>query len=147
MRNYRGPIIHIGYHKTGTTWFQDIFYPAVRNRRYLPRAVARAAFLEAGALHFEPDQARHRLGQDRDDIILCEENLSGGLHNGGLAGNLSKDVAGRIHDTLPGAQIVIFVRDPCSAIASAYLQYVKGGGTFGIHRYLFGRDRLGPVAP
>lgn len=146
MRN-RGPIIHIGYHKTGTTWFQDIFYPAVRNRRYLPRAVARAAFLDPAALHFCPRAAQRHLGPDRDDLILCEENLSGGLHNGGLAGNLSKDVAGRIKATLPDAQIVIFVRDPCSAIASAYLQYVKGGGTHGVHRYLFGRDRLGPVAP
>lgn len=146
MRN-RGPIIHIGYHKTGTTWFQDIFYPTVRNRRYLARATARAAFLDPGALHFDPADARARLGPEPDDIILCEENLSGGLHNGGLAGNLSKDVASRIKTTLPNAQIVIFVRDPCSAIASAYLQYVKGGGTYGVHRYLFGQDRRGPVAP
>lgn len=143
----RGPIVHIGYHKTGTTWFQDCFYPAVRNRRYLPRSVARAAFLEPAALHFDSDAARALLVPDCDRIILCEENLSGGLHNGGLAGNLSKDVASRIKATLPDAQIVIFVRDQCSAIASAYIQYVKGGGTYGARRYLFGRDRLSPVAP
>lgn len=140
-------IVHIGYHKTGTTWFQDSFYPAVRNRSYIHRATVRAAFLNAGALHFDPADARARLGIAPDDAILCEENLTGGLHNGGLAGNLSKDVADRIRRTLPDAQIVIFVRDPLSAIGSAWLQYVKGGGTFGLHRYLFGRDRLSPVAP
>lgn len=142
-----GPIVHIGYHKTGTTWFQDCFYPAVRNRRYAHRSVARAAFLDAGALHFDSDVARRRLGKDCERLILCEENLTGGLHNGGLAGNLSKDVAQRIKLTVPDAQIVIFVRDPCAAIASAYLQYVKGGGTYGVRRYLFGRDRFSPVAP
>lgn len=39
------------------------------------------------------------------------------------------------------------MRDPLSAIVSAWLQYVKGGGTFGLRRYLFGRDRFSPVAP
>lgn len=143
----RGPIVHIGYHKTGTTWFQDIFYPAVRNRPYIPRATVRAAFLACGALDFDADRARRILGAHADHALLCEENLTGGLHNGGLAGNLSKDVAYRLASTLPDAQIVIFVRDPVAAIASAWLQYVKGGGTFGLHRYLFGRDRLSPVAP
>lgn len=142
-----GPIVHIGYHKTGTTWFQERFYPMVRNRRYIPRATARAAFLASGALHFDPAAARAHLGEAPEQAILCEENLTGGLHNGGLAGNLSKDVADRILRTLPDAQIVIFVRDPLSAIVSAWLQYVKGGGTFGLRRYLFGRDRLSPVAP
>jgi hypothetical protein len=142
-----GAIVHIGYHKTGTTWFQDIFYPAVRNRPYIPRATVRAALLAPGALHFEAAQARALLGTECDNALLCEENLTGGLHNGGLAGNLSKDVAHRIHATLPDAQIVLFVRDPVDAIASAWLQYVKGGGTFGLHRYLFGRDSLSPVAP
>ncbi|HUD92486.1 sulfotransferase [Sphingobium sp.] len=142
-----GAIVHIGYHKTGTTWFQHVFYPAVRNRNYLPRRTTRAAFLAPGALHFDPAEARHILGQDRNRAILCEENLTGGLHNGGLAGALSKDVAHRLHAALPDADIVIFVRDPVSAIGAAWLQYVKGGGTFGLNRYLFGRDRLSPVAP
>ncbi|WP_255406146.1 sulfotransferase [Novosphingobium sp. CF614] len=142
-----GPIVHVGYHKTGTTWFQESFYPAVRNRTYRSRLAARAALLDVGALHFDPAAARAALGDDLERMVLCEENLSGGLHNGGLAGNLSKDVACRIRAALPGAQIVIFVRDPCSAIASAYLQYLKGGGTYSVRRYLFGRKRLSPAAP
>ncbi|MGC4250642.1 MAG: sulfotransferase [Sphingobium sp.] len=143
----QAPIIHIGYHKTGTTWFQQCFYPAVRNRVYRSREVARKAFLDPGALHFSANAARSVLGDELNRLILCEENLSGGLHNGGLAGNLSKDVASRIRATLPDAHIVVMTRDPCSAIASAYLQYVKGGGTYGVERYLFGREKLGPRAP
>ena len=31
------PIVHIGYHKTATTWFQKHFYPCVRNARFVAR--------------------------------------------------------------------------------------------------------------
>lgn len=141
------PLVHIGYHKTATTWFQRSFYPLVAGRRYVPQPLVRRALLEPHALHFDPDRARQLLGDRLDDIILCEENLTGGLHNGGLAGCLSKDMAGRIKATLPNAHIVVFVRRQVDAIASAYVQYVKGGGTHGVERYLFGRDYLGPKAP
>jgi hypothetical protein len=141
------PIVHIGYHKTATTWFQRRFYPALAGRRYVERRTVREALLLPGALQFDPAAARRHLGRDLGSAILCEENLSGGLHHGGLAGCLSKDVAERIRATLPDARIVIFVRDQADAIASAYVQYVKGGGTHGLDRYLFGRGRLGPNAP
>lgn len=45
-------IIHIGYHKTATNWFQRIFYPQVTSHQYLHRKRARAAFLGASALRF-----------------------------------------------------------------------------------------------
>jgi len=141
------PLVHIGYHKTATTWFQRHVYPRVEGRRYVPQPVTRRALLAPHALHFDAGMARRQLGGDTRGIILCEENLSGALHNGGLAGCLSKDVAGRIRATLPDARIIIFVRRQVDAIASAYVQYVKGGGTHGVERYLFGRDFLGPNAP
>ncbi|MHA3793012.1 sulfotransferase [Sphingomonas sp. YL-JM2C] len=141
------PLVHIGYHKTATTWFQRCFYPRVEGRRYVPQPLVRRALLDPHALHFDPATARRLLGDGLDTAILCEENLSGGLHNGGLAGCLSKDVAARIRATLPDARIVVVVRRQADAIASAYVQYVKGGGTHGVERYLFGRDYLGPHAP
>jgi hypothetical protein len=141
------PIVHIGYHKTGTTWFQQRFYPRVVGRYYIGRRLVRQAFLAPHALHFDGAAARQALGGGLGGIIICEENLSGGLHHGGLAGCQSKDVAERIRAALPDAQIVIFVRRQIDAVASAYVQYVKGGGTFGVERYLFGRDYYGPNAP
>lgn len=140
------PLVHIGYHKTGTTWFQESFYPHVRGGRYVPRKTVRAAFLAPGALQFDAAQARTLVG-GAGRALLCEENLTGGLHNGGLAGCLSKDVAHRLHAALPEADIVIFTRDQETAIASAYLQYVKGGGTCSARRYLFAQERFSPVAP
>ena len=91
------PIVHIGYHKTATTWFQKNFYPLVRNARFVARDRVRAAFLEIGAFHFDAEAARAALGVEAgESVILCEEGLSGYLHNGGLGGHLSRSVAERI---------------------------------------------------
>ena len=141
------PLFHVGYHKTATTWFQRAVYPNVRNRRYVPQAQVRRALITSNALHFDPVIARQILSSEDGIPICCEENLTGGLHSGGLAGCQSKDLAHRIQASFPDAHIVIFIRDQVDAIAAAYVQYVKGGGTHGIDRYLFGAARLGPRAP
>ena len=38
-------IVHIGYHKTASTWFQKRFYPCVRSHRYVERRRIQEAFL------------------------------------------------------------------------------------------------------
>lgn len=136
-------IIHIGYHKTATTWFQEHFYPAVKNARYIPRDVVRAALLEDTAFQFDPAKARQKLGAaPGETVAICEEGLSGYLHHGGLLGYLSKEVAHRIKAVFPDARIVIVVRNQPSIIAASYQQYVKGGGTHSLRRYLFGEQYL-----
>lgn len=133
-----GPIVHIGYHKTATKWFQGRFYPRVKNGEFVARHRVRSALLEPTAFHFDADRARDILGMaDERSAILCEEGLSGYLHNGGLAGCLSKEVAHRIKAVLPEARIVIFIRSQPCVIAGSYEQYVRGGGTFAPRRYLF----------
>lgn len=136
-------IVHIGYHKTATTWFQARFYPFVKNARYIPRDVVRRAFLEDTAFKFDPERARETLNiAPGETVTICEEGLSGYLHTGGLAGYLSKEMAQRLKTVLPNADIVIFVRSQPSIIAASYSQYVKGGGTYSIRRYLFAEDYL-----
>ncbi|MEA3004230.1 MAG: hypothetical protein QOH81_3018 [Sphingomonadales bacterium] len=133
------PIVHIGYHKTATTWFQRSVYPHAASHRWVPRARVQAALLEPSGLAFDPERARALLmeGDDGRPPVLCEENLSGYIHNGGLHGFLPPAVAARIRAVLPDARIVIFVRSQASMIAACYMQYVRGGGTHGLHRYLF----------
>ncbi|MEA3064356.1 MAG: hypothetical protein QOJ27_795 [Sphingomonadales bacterium] len=122
------PVVHIGYHKTATKWFQKQFYPRVENAELVPRETVREAFLEPTALHFDPDRARAMLNGAGPGPILCEEGLSGYLHNGGLAGCLSKDVAYRIRGVFPEARIVIFIKSQPAVVAGSYEQYVRGGG-------------------
>lgn len=141
-------IVHIGLPKTASTWFQKNFYPHLRAPRYVPRPAVNAAFLEGDALSFDPARARAMLGMtDGAGGVLCEEGLVGYLHNGGVAGAVTKEVAERIRRTLPEAQIVLFLRAQPGILVAAYQQYVRAGGTHSAHRYFFPKDYLiGPNA-
>lgn len=131
-------IVHIGYHKTATNWFQRNYYPNVRNYHYVHRKKVRRAFLSDSGLKFDPERAARALEvESLDGLILCEEELSGNIHTGGLFGCLTKELAGRIHRVLPEAEIVIFIRNQVDMVASVYKQYVKEGGTYSVNRYLF----------
>ena len=130
------PIVHIGYHKTATSWFQGSFYPKVKNAAYLERKRVREAFLNPTAFRFDAEWARTVLETDGRPI-LCEEDLCGHFENGGMLEALSKDVAYRIHRVFPDAQIVIFVRNQPDMIRASFLQYRRSGGTKSLKRFLF----------
>jgi len=131
-----GPILHIGYHKTGTSWFQKSLYPSVTNAVYLDRRKVRDAFLNTTAFSFDIEHARRLLACDGRPII-CEEGLTGYFGNAGLLEALSKDVASRLHAVYPKGEVVIFIRHQLEAIRANYLQYVRGGGTRSLKRFLF----------
>jgi len=132
------PIIHVGYHKTGSTWFQKRLYATVTSHRYVPRREVQEVFLMPSALAFDPARARARLAPEAPDrpVLLCEEELSGNPHSAGMRGSLSKDVAERLHATLPEALVVIFIRNQVDMAATLYGHYVREGGTHGPRRYL-----------
>ena len=130
-------IIHIGYHKTATTWFQRVYYPNVENLTYVHRKKVRKAFLSDSAFKFHPDKALSILGHGSSaGLILCEEELSGNIHSGGLFGYLSKEMGNRLKLTLPNSQVVIFIRNQSDMITSVYKQYIEEGGTHAVTRYL-----------
>lgn len=129
------PIIHIGYHKTATSWFQKSFYPNVHNATYLNRQAVRDAFLNTTAFTFDPEQAAEKLRVDGRPII-CEEDLCGHYDNGGCLESLSKDIAWRLHAVYPQARIVIFIRNQLDMIRATYLQYIRCGGTNSLRRFL-----------
>lgn len=131
-------LLHIGYHKSATTWFQQVYYPTVQGARYVDRDRTQRAFLVDSALQWRADNARRTLAVDEGErLILCEEGLSGYLHNGGLFGCLSKDMAHRLKAVFPDADVVVFIRRQADIIAAAYAQYVRGGGTYRVNRYLW----------
>jgi hypothetical protein len=132
------PIVHIGYPKTATTWFQREFYPHVSGRNYVERNRLRQALLSENALTFEPERARELLSSGGPgDLLICEEGLSGYLHNGGVLECVTRDFADRLYRTLPDADIVVLLRSQPAIIASTYQQYVRAGGTHSAKRYLF----------
>lgn len=133
-----GPIVvHIGYHKTGSTWLQRELFPKVRNGRLVSRPVIRRELLVPHPFRFDPQAARRNILEAAGGrAILSEEELSGNLHTAGLHGAMSKEIAQRLARTFPDAHIVVFVRDQMDMVASSYKQYVEGGGTGSIRRFL-----------
>lgn len=132
------PIIHIGFPKAASTWFQKSFFPHVISPPYVDRAKVNAALLDANALTFDPSAALATMGLAQDQPgILSEEGLCGYQHNGGIDGIVTKEFAHRIKAAFPAGRVVIFLRSQRSVIVSLYHQYVRAGGTFGPERYLF----------
>jgi hypothetical protein len=144
MQSAARPIVHIGYHKTATTWFQKAIWPSLESHDWVPRKVTQEALLEPPGMHFDPAEARRVLQLDSrtKPVVLSEENLSGYIHNGGLHGLVGPEMARRIHDVLPDARIVVFIRNQPDVIRASYSQYVAGGGTYGLDKYLHTYERV-----
>lgn len=137
------PVFHVGYHRTSTTWFQDVFYPRVVDAVALPRTLLRKTLIEPRAFEFDAAAARNALlaAGNGMRLIACEENLSGYLHNGGLGGLVSKEMADRIHATFPEGRIVVFLRSQPEIVTASYAQYVRGGGTADLCGYVEAQSR------
>ncbi|MBI2359516.1 MAG: hypothetical protein HYV04_11560 [Deltaproteobacteria bacterium] len=136
--------IHIGYHKTGSTFLQKIFLPRHPQLMLVDRREVQKFFLRVGSLSFDPVRVREWLGMRMQEaaslarhVAISDEELSGNIHTGGSGGYLAKEIADRLYSVAPYAHIVIFIRNQFEMIESCYRQYVKKGGTFGIKRYLF----------
>lgn len=142
----RSPIVHIGFHKTATSWFQTSVYPKVTSHRLIDRDLVRGTFMDCDAFDFDPVGARDRLELDATLLppLICEEELSGILHIGAASTYIAKEVAHRLHATMPDARIIIVVRSQLDAAASWYMQYLKEGGTASARRYFFPDEYIYP---
>lgn len=130
-------IVHIGYHKTATTWMQQRLFPLVESHDFLPSKIVESTFLHPSGMNFCSREAARALRLDGRNlpVLLSEENLTGYLHNGGLHGLVAPEVARRIKTVLPDAHIVVFIRNQFEICRSSYAQYVAAGGTWGQKRY------------
>lgn len=131
-------LLHIGYHKTGSTWFQKQLYPYSRSHRYIPRRPVQEALLMDRAFVFDPGRARDILtaASDGSPLIICEEELSGNPHSAGMHGAFSKEVAERLKSTFPDSEVILFIRNQVDMAAALYRHYLREGGTHGPRRYL-----------
>jgi hypothetical protein len=148
------PLIHIGYHKTGSTWLQhelfatgsDCFFPlapdhSVEPRKYIGKKFVRdddrfllSSFdLNTSAIQ-QAAEAVFRSNEPGDRVpVISYERLSGNPHAGSFDARI---IADRIQVAFPGARIFIVVREQRDAILSTYFQYLKIGGTDSAGDYL-----------
>lgn len=131
------PVFHIGYPKTATSWLQSSFLPKVKNANYIPRGETARAFVQCSHWEFNPHAVREKFANYSDKrMIFSLEGFVGTTHNFGLNGYLTVEHAHRIKETYPEATIILFIRKQTEIIASSYAQYIKGGGTHGIRKFL-----------
>ncbi len=137
MSDSNAPILHIGYHKTGSSWLQRVFFPRCRDVALVPRIEIRNQILVPTPVSFDAAAARARLLEGRAGrVVVSEEELSGNLHTGGLHGAFSREIAERLHACLPEGRVVVFIRNQRTMVTSAYKQYIKSGGTHRIQHFL-----------
>lgn len=144
------PLIHIGYHKTATTWLQrsvfvsrDAGFALAGSSRDLP-----SYFANIHSFAFDPTAARDKFGPrveraEEEGLVpaLSAERLSGDPHRGGFDGKL---VADRLAETFPEARVLVVFREQGSMLYSLYKQYMKRGGGCLVRAI---RQRVGSALP
>jgi hypothetical protein len=130
--------VHIGFHKTATTWLQrEVFPHHPRLRPYVDGRVWNDPFLREIVAEsdraFDPERARAafeaglpRLGALAADtvVVVSAERLSGHAASGGYD---TVSIARRLHATLPDARVLMVVRSQIDMIESEYRQLVGEG--------------------
>ena len=137
------PLIHIGYHKTGTTWLQTHVFGNEAAGYVTPVDPMTAIREVVGPkdLCFDPKDCRALCdlvsagGRHGLVPVISCERFSGNPHSGGYD---SREIAGRLARLFPTARILIVVREQVAAIASCYYQYIAMGGTLSLTRYVAG---------
>jgi len=135
--------VHIGYHKTGSTLLQkhlfartDLGYHGWKeSSSYVHSHVVCQPYLsaETGASPDHLDEKISEVNSQGQVFVLSHERLSGYYANGGFD---SLAIAQRLHAKLPGAAVLIVVREQLSIINSAYSQYITDGGVASFRRFI-----------
>jgi hypothetical protein len=135
-------LIHIGYHKTGTSFLQKYLFNAetigfcspydghfIKDQLVLPHPFV-----------FNPQKARQTLLPDlripmQHNLVpvLSHERFVGALNS---SGRDSIPLAQRLAVCFPEARILMVIREQSSMLFSSYNQYVRSGGTHTLRRYL-----------
>lgn len=149
MKN-KNILLHVGYHKTGTTWLQRFLFNNEQYGFVSPMSIKdmMEKIIFPNELDFSADFCRTEIDQrlaliDSESVIpvFSTERFSGHPHSGGYD---SKYLADRLHALFPKARVLICLREQKKVILSCYNQYIKKGGAISLSAYLrvFDRKRV-----
>lgn len=149
------PLIHIGYHKTGTTWLQrevfcrqDLGFCAPWGHQ---SHEAIEQFVLQNPFSFNAYRTREVFKHGLEDAshsglipVVTQEDLCGYPVYGRYYG---KEVAERLAAVFPGAKIVIGIREQKAAILSHYRQYVRQGEAGSLRSFIGSGDEPTGFSP
>lgn len=136
-------LLHVGYHKTATTWMQrQLFQPAHGYRQLAGHVEVFETILRPHDLVFDPGPARAMLAEAAQGLsagevpVVSSEILSGLPFEGARE---SASYADRLARIAPDARILLTIRTQLKILPSVYMQYVRRGGTLPPERF-FGEE-------
>jgi hypothetical protein len=145
--NPQRTLIHIGYHKTGSTWLQDILFQPEYG--YTPLMNHREVFeniVRPHGLLFHPQGAKKLILERTKKLdskmvgVISSEILSGNPFYGGRE---SDQFAQHLYKINPNARILISIRSQVSMIVSVYMQYISRGGTLSLKEFFSDNPIIG----
>jgi hypothetical protein len=136
-------LIHIGLHKTASTWLQDHFFTSEERGFRLPDAPRHSlveqivmpdplSFDAAGLAQHYSDEISSAATQGRT-LVLSHERLSGYPSSGGRDRGM---IAERLKAAFPDGRILIVFREQQSLIRSMYSQHITDGGVDSLSHFL-----------
>lgn len=140
-------LLHIGYHKTATSWMQQRLFVNEHGYHQIARhpEVWKHVVGPHGLL-FDPEEMRGVIRKEIDRLpagkvpVISSEIMSGHPFFGGMG---SDDYARRLKAIAPDAKIVISIRSQVRILTSVYMQYLLRGGTMGPKKFFAGDPDLG----
>jgi hypothetical protein len=145
--------IHIGYHKTATTWLQEKVFDKHPEIMYLGKSPKYPDYKVIDIFHslYEDSDIKFSAEENKkrwESIIskfdtsnkkiygLSDEGLSGGID---WFGGMSLFVADRIKAVFSdyNIKIIIGIREQCSMLESFYSAYMVRGGTNSLERLIY----------
>ncbi|MGF1639837.1 MAG: sulfotransferase [Rhodospirillales bacterium] len=137
----RHMLLHIGYHKTGSSFLQrTLFTAGDLGFVSVERSLIDRQLIVPGGFHEVPAEVARRF---RDEaaaaaaggriLVVSHERLSGYPVAGGVDSRL---IADRLHGLFPRARVLVVIREQKSFIRSMYSQYITDGGDQSLSRLL-----------
>ncbi|GAB5523650.1 MAG: sulfotransferase [Roseivirga sp.] len=146
-------LIHVGIHKTGTTWLQKNIFATLNGNFHslslggegkasIARDFVRGQegnLLNSFDLNQEvlnTELAQTCLSENTAEntvYVISDERLGGNPHSAGFDAHT---IMQRLHKTFPKAKIFIVIREQRSWLLSNYFQYLTVGGTKSLKAYL-----------
>jgi hypothetical protein len=139
-------LIHIGYHKTGTSFLQDYVFDntALGFKTALTSAQVAKTLINPHPFVFDAQAAQAEvypllcaIAEQQFHPVITREGLSGRLFYGGTE---SFEYLRRLYDVLPNARILIVIREQDSILLSTYNQFLRRGGRESLRSFLQNRD-------
>jgi len=150
-------LVHVGYHKTATTWLQNVIFSDETLGFISPwgpqAGLAVDEFILANAFRFDATQARSRFEEGLAEArrrglvpVLSNEGLSGQPFKGDHF-RFGRYVVERLHETFPHARILIVVREQRASLLSHYREYIANGFYGDLASFIGGPELPSGFAP